>query len=70
MPLPITIQAELRLPAALLQGRDMDAIEQHLQSAGLLPAQAQRRRWRMDAEHPGGYVLMFEMTLVCEETVP
>ena len=65
--MPVTIQAELRLPAVLLQGRDMDAIEQRLQAAGLLPMQAQQRRWRMDAEHPGGYVLTYEVTLTLED---
>ena len=60
---PVTIQGELRLPAALLQGLAMDAIEHQLCDAGLLPLQAQQRRWRMDLEAPGGYVLAFTVVL-------
>ena len=64
----VTIQGELRLPAAFLHGQAMDAIEHQLCAAGLLPAQAQLRRWRMDPEAPGGYVLAF--TCVLPEEVP
>jgi hypothetical protein len=61
---PVTIQGELRLPAAFLQGQDMDAIELRLLGYGLLPKGARERRWRMDAENPGGYVLLFTFALV------
>lgn len=70
MPAAVTIQAELRLPAAFMHDKHMEEIECHLQDAGLLPAQARERRWRMDAEHPGGYVLTFTCVLVSEETLP
>ena len=62
-----TIQGELRLPAVLFQGRDMDTLEQQLRAWGLLPVAAQARRWRMDPEAPGGYVLAFTVALPGEE---
>lgn len=68
---PLTIQGELRLPQAFMQGRIMDAIEQDLQGYGLLPPRARERRWRLDHEHPGGYVLMFTLAVsACEEQPP
>ena len=63
MPRPVTITGELRLPAAFLQGQAMDAIERLLHDAGLLPREARERRWRMDPEAPGGYVLAFTVVL-------
>ena len=60
---PLTIQGELRLPAALLYDQPMDAIERLLHDAGLLPVEARERRWRMDPEAPGGYVLAFTCVL-------
>ena len=63
----VTLQVEVRLPAALLQGRAMDAVEQELRDWGLLPRQAQERRWRMDPEAPGGYVLAFTVAYPVEE---
>ena len=68
MPQPMTIQGESRLPAALLYDQAMDAIERQLHEAGLLPAQAHERRWRMDPEAPGGYVLAFTVELPLEES--
>ena len=48
----------------------MDAIEHRLHGYGLLPVQAQQRRWRMDPEAPGGYVLAFSCVLPEEEVSP
>ena len=67
MPQPVTIQGELRLPAALLYDQAMDAIERQLHGYGLLPVTAVSRRWRMDPEAPGGYVLAFSFVLPEEE---
>ena len=64
----VTLQGELRLPAAFLQGRDMEAIEHQLRDWGLLPSTARERRWRMDPEAPGGYVLAFTVTLPLEDS--
>ena len=63
-----TLQGELRLPATFLHGRVMDAVEQELRDWGLLPRQAQERRWRMDPDAPGGYVLAFTCVLPLEES--
>lgn len=63
MPTPVTITGELRLPAAFMQERSMEEIEQQLCDAGVLPAQAQERRWRMDHDYPGGYILMFTLVV-------
>ena len=63
---PITLQGELRLPSAFLQMRDVEVIERQLQSYGLLPVQAEERRWRMDPDAPGGYLLQY--TFVLPET--
>jgi hypothetical protein len=60
---PVTIQGELRLPAPFLQGREMDVVERELQGYGLLPGQVGERRWRMDPEAPGGYILAFTCAL-------
>lgn len=58
----LTIQAELRLPAeALAQG--IATLERRLHVAGLLPPDVHERRWRPDAEAPGGYVLVFTCVL-------
>ena len=65
-----TIQGELRLPATFLQGRDMEAIEHQLRDWGLLPSTARERRWRMDPEAQGGYVLAFTVALPGEEVSP
>ena len=70
MAYPVTIQGELRLPGAFLHGQDMDAIEHLLQDYGLLPAQVRERRWRMDPETPGGYVLAFSYALPLGEKAP
>ena len=59
----MTIEAELRLPGALLQGRDMDAIEHQLQAYRVLPAEAEQRRWRMDPDAPGGYILTYVLVV-------
>lgn len=61
---PITIQGELRLPQAFMHDKHMHEIERSLQGYGLLPMHAQERRWRLDHEHPGGYVLTFTCALV------
>jgi hypothetical protein len=59
----IMIQGELRLPAAFLQGQEMDVIERRLYKYGMLPVQARARRWRMDAENSGGYILQYTLEL-------
>lgn len=64
---PFTIVGELRLPSALLESHDMEAIERLLHAAGVFPGQAQDRRWRMDHERPGGYVLSYTVALAPEE---
>jgi hypothetical protein len=63
MPGALTITAELGIPALLLTGRTMPDVEVVLQRAGLLPSQAEQRRWRMDPETPGAYRLTFTVTL-------
>jgi hypothetical protein len=60
---PVTLQGELRLPSAFLQRGDMEEIERQLQSYGLLPVQAKDRRWRMDPDAPGGYLLQYTFVL-------
>lgn len=60
---PITIQAELRIPQAFMQGDLMEDIERRLHGYGLLPVQAHDLRWRMDPESPGGYVFQYSFTL-------
>lgn len=68
---PHTIQGELRLPGAFLQGQPMEVIERQLQTCGLLPARVETLRWRMDHEHPGGYILMFTLAVsACQEQPP
>jgi hypothetical protein len=59
----MTIHGELRLPATFLRGQPMDDIERLLQALGVLPAQPQQRRWRMDPDAPGGYILEYDVTL-------
>lgn len=59
----VTIQGELRLPAVFLQGIDMDEVERRLRAYALLPMQARERRWRMDTDVPGGYILTYTFTL-------
>lgn len=56
---PVTIAGELRLPAAFMHDKHLVELEHQLQTAGLLPGNAQNRRWRLDVESPGGYILMF-----------
>jgi hypothetical protein len=58
-----TIQGELRLPPGFLHGESMDVIERWLQAHGLVPAAAQSRTWRMDAERPGGYIMSYTFAL-------
>jgi hypothetical protein len=59
----LTITGDLSIPARLLTGRTMPDVEVVLQRAGLLPSQAEQRRWRMDPETPGAYRLTFTVTL-------
>lgn len=59
----LTIQSELRLPAAFMHDKHLPEIEGQLEDYGLMPLEAQNRRWRMDHEHPGGYVLTFTFAL-------
>lgn len=66
MAVPLTIQGELRLPGTFLQGRDMDVIEGQLYAYGLLPVQAEQRRWRMDPDVPGGYIMTYVCVLPAE----
>ena len=66
MAIPITFQGELRLPATFLRATpefNMEEIEWQLQRYGLLPVQAQDRRWRMDPDTPGGYLLQYAFVL-------
>jgi hypothetical protein len=58
-----TITGDLLIPPALMQRYAMPDLEHHLQAAGLLPATAEQRRWRMDFETPGHYRLTFSVTL-------
>ena len=64
---PITIHAELLVPATVLQnGRMPDQVERWLQAAGLLPRSVLGCRWRSVPERYG-YVVSFEVTLAWEE---
>lgn len=63
MTVPLTVQGELRLPAAVLQGQPPSEVERRLQGYGLVPAQASERRWRIDTDTPGGYVLTYTYVL-------
>jgi len=63
MPGALTITADLGIPALVFMGRTMPDVEVLLQRAGLLPTQAEQRRWRMDPETPGAYRLTFTVTL-------
>lgn len=63
MDIPLTIQGELRLPAAFMHDKHLDAIEHQLQAAHLLPVAVQERRWRLDPERPGGYIFTFTVVL-------
>ena len=63
MPIPLTIQGTLRIPRAFLQDLPMDAIERRLQAYGLVPIQATDRRWRLDHDAPGGYILTYTFVL-------
>ena len=70
MTTPITIHAELLMPATVLQeGRMPDQIERWLQAAGLLPPSVQGCYWRPDPERYG-YVLAYDVTVPLGETTP
>lgn len=66
----LTLTGELGIPARLLLGRTMPDVEVWLQRVGLLPSQAEQRRWRMDTETPGAYRLTFTVTLPAEPEEP
>jgi hypothetical protein len=53
------ITGELLIPGPLMQGMVMPDLERQLQAYGLLPVQAEQRRWRMEPETPGSYRLSF-----------
>lgn len=63
MTVPVTITGELWLPAAFMHDKHLDQIEAQLQAAHLLPVAVQERRWRLDAERPGGYIFTFTVVL-------
>jgi len=63
MPGTLTLTGEVWLPARLMAGRTMVAIEALLHAHGALPPQAQSLRWRLDAETPGSYRLTYTFTL-------
>jgi len=63
MPGSLTLTGDLRIPALVLLGRTMPEVEVLLQRAGMLPSQAEQRRWRMDPETPGAYRLSYTFTL-------
>ena len=67
MPQPVTIQGELRLPAALLYGQAWTPSNASSTATACSRSQARARRWRMDPEAPGGYVLAFSFVLPEEE---
>lgn len=59
---PLTLHGELLVPAPLMHHCQPADVERVLHDVGLLPLEAQERRWRVDAERPG-YVLTFTVTL-------
>jgi hypothetical protein len=59
----MTITGDLLIPQTLMQGVSMPDLERQLQAYGLLPVQAEQRRWRLDAEFPGSYRLSFVLTV-------
>jgi len=63
MPGTLTLTGDLGIPAFVLLGRTMPEVEVLLQRAGMLPSQAEQRRWRMDPETPGAYRLSYTFTL-------
>ena len=64
MTMPITIHAELLVPARVLQdGRMPDQVERWLQAAGLLPPTVHGCCWRSDPERYG-YVVSFDVTVL------
>lgn len=69
---PLTIHGELRLPAAFMHDKHLEELERQLQGYGLLPLTVQDRRWRLDPESPGGYVLQYTCVLTSSssETTP
>jgi hypothetical protein len=68
MPGTLTLTGEVWLPARLMVGRTMVAIEALLHAHGALPPQAQSLRWRLDAETPGSYRLTYTFS-VSEESL-
>lgn len=59
----LTIQGELHLPGVFMHDKHLEEIERQLCDYGLMPVQARERRWRLDHESPGGYVLSFRFPL-------
>jgi hypothetical protein len=59
----LSIQGELRVPSGCMQGGNMEDVERLLQEAGLMPATVTERRWRLDHDSPGGYIVSFVWTV-------